>query len=33
MKGEQTTVGRSKNVFGRSVLDKRGKILVLALDP
>jgi hypothetical protein len=32
MKGEQTTVGRSKNVFGRSVLDKRGKILVLALD-
>jgi hypothetical protein len=32
VKREQATVGRSKDALGRGVLDKRGKILVLALD-
>jgi hypothetical protein len=30
VKREQATVGRSKDALGRGVLDKRGKILVLA---
>jgi hypothetical protein len=32
MKGEQTTVSRSKDALGPSVLDQRGKILVLTPD-
>ena len=33
MKGEQSTVGGSKaRTLGRGVLDRRGEILILALD-